>query len=97
MTLTNAQLDWILSGEWRKGADTLYGKVNQKELGKMNRCKYCKSDKDVWIKAEGTNEIYLSKGKITAFCGWCGCYTKVKIKYCPMCGKKLGENKEENK
>ena len=57
------------------------------------KCKYCKRDKDVWIKAEGTNEIYLNNKNIAAFCGWCGCYTKVKIKYCPMCGRKLGEDK----
>lgn len=53
------------------------------------KCEYCKSDKDVWIKVEATNEIYLSSKKITAFCGWCGSETKVKINFCPMCGRKL--------
>jgi uncharacterized FAD-dependent dehydrogenase len=59
--------------------------------GDSMKCKYCKSDKDVWIKGEATNEIYLSKEKITAYCGWCGCMTTVKINYCPMCGRKLEE------
>ena len=55
------------------------------------KCKYCKSDKDVWIKGEATNEIYLNNKNITAFCGWCESETKVKINFCPMCGRKLGE------
>ena len=37
-----------------------------------------------------TNEIYIEKGCIIAFCGWCGARTQLKIKYCPLCRKKIG-------
>lgn len=50
----------------------------------MNECKYCKSEKYVII-GKCTNEIYINNQEILSFCGWCGCQTKVKIKYCPFC------------
>lgn len=56
----------------------------------MKKCRYC-SDENDHILNGYTNEIYASNKHITAFCGWCGCWSKVKINYCPMCGRKLGE------
>lgn len=58
------------------------------------KCKYCCGEKTQFVEVDGTNEIHLNNKEILAFCGWCGSYTKVKIKYCPMCGRKL-EAKDE--
>lgn len=58
----------------------------------MSKCKYCESESYKLIgKMPTTNEVYINNGTINAFCGWCGCSTVVKIKYCPMCGRKLVE------
>lgn len=55
----------------------------------MDKCKYCKNEKDHKISKNECNEIYISEKYITTYCGWCGANTKVKIKYCPICGRNL--------
>ena len=55
----------------------------------MNKCKYCKDEKDHSLTEHECNEVYISNKYITAFCGWCGAETKVEIKYCPMCRQKF--------
>lgn len=62
----------------------------------MTKCKYCSDDQDHIIN-DCTNEIYLNNKHVLAFCGWCGCWTKVKINYCPMCGRKLEETNEQSR
>lgn len=61
------------------------------------KCKYCCDEKPHFVKVDCTNEINLSNKEILAFCGWCGSYTKVKIKYCPMCGRKLGVENDKSR
>lgn len=53
-------------------------------------CKYCKGRKDHLIsKKEHTIEAYVTKGYLSIFCGWCGAYADIKIRYCPMCGRDM--------
>ena len=55
----------------------------------MNKCKYCCNEKDHSLTKHECNEIYISNKHITAYCGWCGASTSVKIKYYPICRKKF--------
>lgn len=62
----------------------------------MSRCKYCSNGKDHILVEGVTNEVYVSNKTILACCGWCGAYTTVKINYCPVCGRKLDEEEQNN-
>lgn len=53
----------------------------------MNKCKYCKDEKDHIINKNYSVELYISNKNITAFCGWCGGRATVPIKYCLCVGE----------
>lgn len=61
----------------------------------MSKCKYCENDRDHILNKIPSNEIYVSSKNITAFCGWCGARSIVKINYCPMCGRRLEDDVNE--
>ena len=52
-------------------------------------CKYCETKRKQLNKKFITLELFRDGNELNGFCGWCGCCSKIKIKYCPMCGREL--------
>lgn len=51
----------------------------------MKKC-ICESKKTLLTKLnENTLELHLEENKLIGLCGWCGCRSTIKIKYCPLC------------
>lgn len=67
-----------------------YGEKYFKEKGKW----YKQIVKEVTnIRDIKTLELHLEENKLIGLCGWCGCRSTIKIKYCPLCRKKVGRRK----
>jgi len=60
----------------------------------MSECKYCKGDMNGEY-IESRYAIDIMCDDLFLYC-WCDCGKKtvIRINYCPMCGRKFGEDNE---
>jgi len=61
-------------------------------------CKYCNEDRDgfvVPIEKNGHAFVFFGAGGYSLSLNACGWHKNIPINFCPMCGRKLREPKEE--
>ena len=59
-------------------------------------CEYCKKNMESkYISNKYTIETIVDETFLYNYCH-CGSHTVIKINYCPMCGKRLGAENENN-